>query len=102
MNDQEQNTQDWQSEQNSQAPTLGKRSLILSLAFFAWWFLWAVLGTHSGLAARLNLIFLGLPLWFWLSSIVSLPLLFSLSIWLLPDNPRPAPDSGRQQAGGRL
>ncbi len=79
-------------------------SLFLSLAFFAWWFVWPLLSVRQTalwqpLAARLNQLWQGLPLWFWLSSIASFVLLLAASFFLLPADSRQtaehSPEEGR-------
>ncbi len=80
--------------------SLSYHSLLLSLWFYGWWFLWPLLSligpSDSALAslAKLDILaklgyllqqlWLGLPLWFWLSSIVSWLLLLALCLIHLP------------------
>lgn len=60
---------------------LGYRSLFLSLAFYFWWFVWALLGQYQAWARHF---YAGLPLWFWLGCVISLPLLLELIYLYLP------------------
>ncbi|WGK69421.1 hypothetical protein P0082_00760 [Candidatus Haliotispira prima] len=59
-------------------------SLLLSLVFFLWWFGWPLLSLHSGLENVLQRLWGGLPLWFWLSCVASLFLLFFAAVFFLP------------------
>ena len=69
-------------------------SLFLSLGFFAWWLFWAWASLGKApylqkLVAGLHIFWLGLPLWFWLSCVASLPLLWIASWFLLPEDAKP-------------
>ena len=73
-------------------------SLFLSLGFFVWWLFWAWASLEKSpylqkLAASLHIFWLGLPLWFWFSCVVSLPLLWIASLFLLPEDAKPAKPS---------
>ena len=70
------------------------RSLFLSLGFFAWWLFWAWASLGKApylqkLVTSLHIFWLGLPLWFWLSCVASLPLLWIASWFLLPESAKP-------------
>ena len=72
-------------------------SLFLSLGFFVWWLFWAWASLEKSpylqkLAASLHIFWLGLPLWFWLSCVVSLPLLWMASLFFLPEDAKPTKD----------
>ena len=62
------------------------RSLWLSLGYFLWWFTWGWLSLSpiSAVSALLQDFWAGLPIWFWLSCIFSLLLLFLCSYFFLP------------------
>ena len=85
--------------------SLSRNSLLLSLLFYIWWLCWPLLslieqsdspvelplvwGLINKISQALQQLWLGLPLWFCLSSIISLLLLFLLCWIYLPkeDNP---------------
>ena len=64
-------------------------SLLLSVGFFVWWLFWAWASLQKP-GANLHILWLGLPLWFWISCVVSLPLLWVASLFLLPEDAEPS------------